>query len=394
MLFFDVLKLSAINAFRGKMRTVLTMLSITIGIASVLLVSSIGSSGEAVIIRELKKLGLDGLTVYKSEGKGESILVAEDAERLKKRFSEIEAAIPVVLEIGTYKMNQQQGNTVLLGVGGAADSVYDVKILHGRIPNESEVRANKRIAIIDDELALKTYKRTNVVGKEISVQINGKSEKFKIIGVIKSQKDGINKLFGNNIPDFVYLPYTTLNQIRDSMEITQIAIKSSKKANNGENFANYINKIKGENVFSAENVSSQMEEISSITGLISLVITAIASIALCVAGIGIMNSMFSSCTERRREIGVCMAIGARFQDILICFLTEAILISLSGGLLGAGIGIFLGNVISNLLKLKYEFNLITLLVSEGVSVLFGIVFSILPAIKAARLDPIKALRRN
>ena len=165
-------------------------------------------------------------------------------------------------------------------------------------------------------------------------------------------------------------------------------------SSNGAEFAEYLNKIKGENAFVSENVSSKMNEIKSITGLISLLITTIASIALCVAGIGIMNSMFSSCTERKREIGVCMAIGAGFSDILICFLTEAVIISLIGGIAGAGIGIFFGSIVSKLLNLKYEFNLITLIITEIISVLFGIVFSIIPAIKAARLDPIKALRRD
>ncbi len=394
MLIRDVLKLSAINAFRGRTRTILTILSVTIGIASVLLVSSIGTSGEAVIIREIEKLGLEGVSVYKNEMGSGTILTAADVEKLKSRFKEIEAAIPIVVEIGSFKMNRTEGSSVLLGVGGAADSVYDVKILHGKIPKESDVISKKRIAVIDDELAMKTYKRTNVVGKKILIGINGKNEEFEVFGVIRSQKDGINKFFGNNIPDFVYLPYTVLNEMRNKNEITQISIKSSNKGTDGSNFADYLNKIKGEEAYLSENVSTKMEEIKSITGLISLLITTIAAIALCVAGIGIMNSMFSSCTERRREIGVCMAIGAGFGDILMCFLFEAIIISILGGFAGAAIGILGGSAVSKILNLQYEFNLITLVVAEIISVLFGIVFSIMPAIKAARLDPIKALRRN
>ena len=391
----DVLKISKLNTFRGKTRAILTILSITIGIAAVLLISSIGKTGERVVVNEIQKMGLQGISIYPTDSGGSEILLASDVDVLKSRFSEIEAAIPMVFDYGSFKFNKISGTGVIIGVGENADEVYDITILHGRIPDISDIERRGRVAVVDDELAIKAYHRTNVVGKKIKVTQNNKTENFEIIGVIKSQKDGINRLFGNNIPDFVYLPYSTLNELREKEEISQIAINSGEKYGDGGIFANFLSKIKGKkNAFYSENVSSKMDEVKKITGLISLLITTIGAIALIVAGIGIMNSMFSSCTERRREIGICMALGAKESDILICFLCEAIIISVIGGTLGGLIGILGGNIISDKLGIEYIFNLKTFLLAEVISIVFGIVFSILPAIKAARLDPIVALRRD
>lgn len=395
MLLRDVLKISKLNTFRGKTRTFLTVFSITIGIASVLLISSIGKTGEKFVINEIEKMGLQGISVYPAATDSSEPLLASDADRLKRRFNEIEAAIPMVFDFGKFKLNRTASSGVFMGVGENADEVYDITIIHGKIPDPSDVERKSKVAVVDDELAMKTYRRTNVVGKKIVVSYNGKTEECEIIGVIKSQKDGINRLFGNNIPDFIYMPYTTLNELRNSEEISQIAINTNANCGDGNDFANFLGKIKGKkDAFYAENVSSKMNEIKSITGLISLLITTIGAIALVVAGIGIMNSMFSSCTERRREIGICMALGAKESDILICFLSEAVIISLIGGTIGGIIGVVGGSIISNKLGLEYLFNLKTFIAAEVISILFGIIFSILPAIKAARLDPIKALRRD
>ncbi len=395
MLFADVLRLSFMNVSRGKTRTLLTVLSITIGIASVLLVSSIGATGERVVVNEIEKMGLQGISIYKQSSSKGGELTDKDIDALRNRFNEIEAVTPMIFETGSFSFSHSSGPCVLIGVGEEATSVYDIKVLHGTPPRKRDIQIKRRVAAIDDELAMRTYKRTNVVGKKIQLKINGKTEEFEIISVIKSQKDGINQMIGNNIPDFIYIPYTTLNNLRDSDEISQISIKTGINPTKINIFADYLNKINNtKDEYVAENVSSKMDEVKSIAGLISMLITAIAGIALCVAGIGIMNSMFSSCVERQKEIGISMAIGAKFKDILICFLTEAIIVSLIGGALGALIGITLGKVISSLIGISFMLNIKTFFVAEIISIVFGIIFSLLPAIKAARVDPIIALRRE
>jgi len=226
MLIRDVIKLSKINVSRGRVRTVLTILSITIGIASVLLVSSIGSTGERILINEIEKMGLQGISVFNENNAEE--LTDRDVTLLKKRFREIESATPMIMDVGSFDFSRISGTAVLIGVGEESTDVYNIRIVHGRKPTIDEIEEKKRVAAIDDELALKAYKRTNVVGKQISVTINGKKENFDIISVIKSQKDGLNRMSGNNIPDFIYLPYTALNEmLEESKENTEPLTLSS-----------------------------------------------------------------------------------------------------------------------------------------------------------------------
>lgn len=392
----DVLKIAIMNALRGKTRSFLTALSIMIGVSSVLLVSSIGTSGETLITREIEKMGLQGISLYQTKDANSVPLNADDAKRLEKRFKTIEQTLPIVFETGTYKMNNFTSGAAILGVGEKADKVYNVSVLHGRIPNDSDVKKKARVVVIDDELAYKTYRRSNVVGKELVLKINNTNEKMQIIGVIKSQIDGINQMLGNNLPDIVYMPYSTLNELRESDELNQISVKCvNEYISDGSEFAEYLSNVKSSpGSYTTENLSQRVNEIKSITGLISLLISAIAAIALCVAGLGVMNTMFSSTAERKREIGVCMAIGARSTDILMCFLTESIIIALIGGTLGAIIGCVITFEISNILNLDFIFNIKSFLTAEIVSFICGGLFSAIPALKASKLQPIDALRQN
>ncbi len=392
----DVLKMSLLNAFRGRIRSVLTALSIAIGVSSVLLVTSIGASGEKVIVREVEKLGLGGIGIYQNSEAKSKALYSEDAESIKKRFKEVSVALPVVLEYGGLRFNKTDTDAVLFGIGEKADQVYDVTVLHGRIPNNSDVKNVKKVAVIDEELALKSYKRTNVIGKEIVINLRDNTEKYQIIGVIKSQKDGINKMLGGSVPDFVYVPYTTLNKMRNSDTLSQISVKCiGSQEENGEKFADYLSRKNGlENAYISENMSSKIGEIQTITGLVSLIISAIAAISLCVAGIGIMNTMFSSTTERYREIGICMAVGACSRDIMLCFFVESIIISLIGGTIGGIIGWLATLGISGALNVESVYSMKTFLFAEMISVFCGGIFSVIPAYKASRLDPIITLRSN
>ncbi len=396
MLIKDILKISLLNALRGRIRTALTALSIMIGVASVLLVESIGSGGEQVIIGEIEKLGLSGIAISQNFNEETTPLCAEDAEALERTFSEISDAMPIVMQYGAIKFNKVISDSVILGVGARADKIYNVNLLYGRVPNEVDIRSNRKVAVIDNELAEKSYKRVNVVGKQIVVNFSGKKEKYEIIGVIKSQKDGINQMLGGGIPDFIYIPYTTVNETRNENSVSQIAVKCiGDDEESGEKFADFLSRRKGfDNAYISENMTSKIGEIKTITNLVSLIISAIAAISLCVAGIGIMNTMFSSTAERYREIGICMAVGASSRDISLCFLAESIIISLIGGTAGALFGWIGILAISNLIGVKSIYSIWTFIGAEVISILCGAIFSVIPAVKASKLDPIITLRND
>lgn len=392
----DIVRLSYLNIFRQKTRNFLNISAVAIGVSSVLLVSSLGTGGEKIINTELQKLGLRGISVFQNQNPNSAPLYAEDAASLEKRFDQIEKTLPIVLETGKLKFNKITSDAVLFGVGENPESVYRVTLLYGRTPNYSDINNKKRVVVIDDELAEKAYRRKNVVGKTITIKFNERSEKFSVIGVIRSQKDGINQFLGNGLPDFVYLPYSTLNELRNKNCLSQIALSCSDEYNSdGSEFAKYLSKIKSApGSYSSKNLSTKVDEIKGISKLVSSVMSAIAAISLIVAGIGIMNAMFSATAERKREIGILMAIGAKEDNILLCFLFEAVIIIFFGGALGTSFAFFILSTISNTFSISLMFELKTFLIIEALSFFCGILFSIIPAVKASKLSPISALERK
>lgn len=398
MLLFDIFKLSAKNAYRGKARAVLTALSVAIGISSVILISTIGDSGKKIVNTELEKLGVDGITIFESQYSVQKPLLASDARLVQSTIKEIEYAQPIVLEYGAFRMNREAGNTLYWGVDSDIEKILDIKMLYGRMPNRLDIRAKNHVAVIDDELAIRSYKRNNVVGKKILLNICGKTYRFDVVGVVKSQKEGLNYLTGGSIPDFIYIPYTTLNSIKNSDNITQIAIKCDNNVipdETGKKATDFLSRIKNNpDGYSSENITGYVENLKSIANIVALLISAIAAISLGVAGLGIINTMLSSVVERRKEIGICMAVGARRTDISACFLTEAVIISVVGGTVGAMSGVGLSIIVTSLLNMESIISPTKIIAAEAVSVLCGTVFSVIPARLASRLDPIEALRNE
>lgn len=396
MFFRDVLRISTANAIRGRVRALLTALSIAIGVSSVMLISTLGDSGTMVINGELDKLGINGITLYANKSTGAEDLQVADAMKIEESVPEIESAQPLVIEMGSYRLKNKQGSIVLWGVDANIQEILGVEILYGRMPNASDVKFSKNVVVIDQALAQKNYKRDNIVGKNIVICSAGNIAKFEVVGIIRSQKDGINQIVGGAIPEFAYMPYTTLNNLRSATNISQIAIKCrdnsiAEEAGNHavEVLSRYHNKPGG---YGSENVSGHVDKLKNIAGLVALLISAIAAISLCVAGLGIMNTMLASTAERRKEIGICMAIGAKRRDIAICFLTESALISAAGGTVGALIGLGISALVTTIFHMPNAFSISKILIAESVSIFCGIIFAVIPALRASKLDPIVVLR--
>jgi len=394
MRMIDVFSISALNVFRRKSKNIITILSVIIGMLSVLLISSIGTSGENFIISEIEKSGLQGIMLSKNNEVKGGRLEESDQLLLKKRFDSITNIVPVVLATGECILNKHSFEAVFLGVGAHADNVYNVNVLHGRIPVDSDVKGRGNVSVVDDEFALKVYKRTNIVGKPLTLVINGKERKTKIIGVISSQKATVNQMFGGEIPDFIYLPYTTLNELKSDTVIDQFAISCNDGyTSDGSEFAQYLSSVKGTpDAYFSTDISSEINNVKKITKIISLVISLISSIALIVSGLGITNAVLSSVIERKREVGICIAIGATEADVLWCFITETIIISFLGGFFGTTIGNIIIAAVFDAVNISYEFKLLNYISAISVAVLIGIISSTIPAIKATRLEPINALK--
>ncbi len=387
----DVLSFAFEAILRGKTRVILTLLSISIGVCSVFLISTLSKNGISAVDRELDKIGFESISVFGSDEN--SKLYIEDIESILKTPG-VDDASPMVIVYGGCRIKNRVQSVLFWGIDSNVTSVLNLQLLHGRLPNQNEINSNRAYAVIDSAFAKKYYKRDNIVGKKLIAQIDGVSREFEIIGIVSPQKDVLNQMVGGAIPEFVYLPYTTLNQIRGKNDITQIALKSSESAKLEHIKTNLLELLskKRQGSFEVENIAGYVDGFRSITALIGLIISAIAAVSLGVAGIGIMNSMLSSVNERKKEIGICMALGANRGDIIRCFLTEGILTTAIGSILGFSLAYGLISLCSGLLNFKITLSFELFLVISLAAVFLGALFSIIPAIRASRLDPIEALK--
>lgn len=393
-----MLHFSMRGVMRGKAKMTLSALAVAIGVSFVLLISSLGEAGRQSIIGQLEQIGISGLTLYADTPATTGTLTAEDASYVEKHVDVVDCAMPVNIEYGGYKLKNWQGSAVIWGIGNQLDRIMNLNVSFGRLPNGTEIEYGVRVAVIDDILAKKVYKRDNIVGKSITLSLGGREEAFKIIGVIRSQKNGLSQLVGESIPEFVYVAHTVLADMTGSDKVDQIAVRcmsgvQPEKA--GQVITQVMNRHHRTKAgYAIENISGYREKLNSVVSLVSLLISAIAAISLGVAGLGVMNSMLSSTSERRREIGVCMAIGAQRRDIAVCFLLEATIVCAIGGLFGVLSGTLMSVAVSSYLSIAPMIKWEHILISEMISSIFGLFFGVVPAIRASGLDPIFALKEE
>ena len=391
----DIMKISFTNIIRAKNRSILTILSICIGVSSVMLISSLGDSGSKLISEEIEKTGITGVTVYSKDT--DVFFSKEYINAIYKHVPYVSEVQPIIIESGNYHIKNQKGNAVIWGIDCNVNAVISLNVLHGRLPSSVDISQKRRVAVVDSEFAQKMYGRTNIVGKEMKITVSNHTERFDIIGVIASQKDGLNQLLGGVIPQFIYIPYKTLGSMRGNDSITQIAVKCVDTDQNdkaGDMSVAVLSRISGlKNAFGYENINTHISQFKNISSIITLLISAIAAISLFVAGLGIMNTMLAAAGERKNEIGIMMAIGAKRRDIASCFIAEAFIISALGGISGAICGMLFSYVITQFLNMPLIISINKLIFVVVLAVVCGMIFAFIPAQRASCLDPVEILHK-
>lgn len=401
MLLIENIKL-ALSAIRvNKMRSFLTMLGIIIGISSVIAITSIGDSAKGAVSKEFEgysanmyvevnwEMTEDGL-------EANDLFYKEDIDALKERFpDEVKYAAPAAGASSDAKIGRLKGKFEMTGVD-ADYFKFDIKskIIYGRSINKSDVVAKKDVVVIEDKAAKFFFNKENVVGQTIPVTILGENKDLTIVGVYKVEKSvfsGINQ----SSSYYCYVPYSiTMGSGEGAQYINIYANEEMDQTTQAEHFVNYFTKIKKEpeGFYKYETAESQLGMINNVLGILSIAIGAIAAISLLVGGIGIMNIMLVSVTERTREIGIRKSLGAQTQDILTQFLIEAMILSVIGGVIGTGLGIGIAALGMTIAGVGVVINPLAIIVAVAFSAFVGIFFGIFPAKKAAKLDPIEALR--
>lgn len=395
--FFESFKMSVQAIMAHKMRSFLTMLGIIIGIASVVSVVALGRGSQQKILENINAIGTNTISVYPGKGYGDrrssriKTLTVADAESLKEQ-NYVESVTPGASMRGTLTYGNQSLSAQLYGVGEQYFDVRGIKLASGRLFDEDDVTQNSQIVVIDDNTKNKLFADgTNPIGQ---IMLFNKRP-LKIIGVAQPNNSG----FADSDTLQMYTPYTTLmNRISGSKYITSVTVKIKDSVNSQTAEKGIIELLKarhGTEDFFTRNSDTIKQTIESTTGTMTLLISCIALISLVVGGIGVMNIMLVSVTERVKEIGIRMAIGARQHNILEQFLIEAVLICVIGGLVGVLFS-FAISVLFNLLASDFamSFSTISIVMAVLCSTVIGVVFGFMPAKRASQLNPIDALSRD
>ena len=385
----------------NKLRSLLTMLGIIIGVAAVIALVSIGNGVKQDIEDSISSLGSNLLVVLPgaprtpgarpSQGSMKSLKIS-DYEAIAK-LEGVKAASPMTN--GSYVVIYQKKNwtTSVAGVNANFQDVNNWTMTSGRFFSDKNVQNRERVAVVGQTVVKNLFADEDPVGKEIRV----KNIPFRVIGVLKSKGNGT---MGNDQDDTVLIPYTTsMERVEgiDYLRRVYVVAKDDESIDrlqaDIENLLRVRHNIKDTNLddFNIQNMKSIMETVAQTTGTFTLFLGAVAAISLVVGGIGIMNIMLVSVTERTREIGVRKALGATYSVIVTQFLIEAVVISLMGGFIGIAFGIGASKVIGMVSGMSTVVSVPTIIMSFAFSMAIGLIFGIYPARKAAKLNPIDAL---
>ncbi|WP_314826116.1 ABC transporter permease [Selenomonas noxia] len=393
----------AVNALlANKLRSLLTMLGIIIGVGAVIAMVSIGMGVRTSVADSFASLGSNMLIIMpgstnhggvRGAAGSRKSLKYDDAKAIESKIKGVDYVSPTVSSSYQVVNGNLNWNTSVEGVTPELMQIRALKVENGSFISASDMNKRSRVAVIGPTVAANLFGAENPVGQNIRIN----NQPFKVIGITASKGQSI----GQDQDDVIYIPLTTAQERMlaiTHIHSVNIQVSSPEKMDQVqaeiENLLRQRHHIRAgmEDDFTVRNMTSLMESFTENTNMITLLLGSIASISLLVGGIGIMNIMMVSVTERTREIGIRKALGATSSNVLMQFMIESMVIGIVGGVIGIASGILLSKAIGAFGGLTTTVDILPVLVSFSFAVGIGLFFGIYPARKAARLDPIDALR--
>ena len=399
MLFWTVFKVGIKSLLASKLRSILAMLGIIIGVGAVIAMLAIGSGAQKQVMDRFNAMGTNLLIVQPGQrGTGgvasglQQNLTLEEAQAIAREVPGIALIAPVVQGNAQIKYANRNARTTVIGTATTYQRLRDIQLDRGRPFTEGEVDRMSRVAIIGPVAAKNIFGASDALGE--TIKVNGIN--FQVIGVTKPKGEG-----WMSPDDRITVPYTVAMQLLFGVtKLRQVEIQAADGAELATVQEGVTKLLRREHRiaqgadddFQVTNMADIRESANEVTGIFKYLLGGIAAISLLVGGIGIMNIMLVTVTERTREIGIRKAIGARDAHILLQFLVESVIMSGLGGVIGLGVGSGAALLIAKYSPLNTVLDLASALMSMGVAAGVGIFFGFYPAWRASRLDPIQALR--
>jgi putative ABC transport system permease protein len=404
MNFIESVKMAGQTLLANKIRSSLTMIGMIVGNASVIAMIGIGEGTQKFVAGQVQALGTNILTVRpgvpnarrSSMGNAPQTLILEDAKAIATQVPSVQGVSAELNSSEIVRYSNKNVSALIFGTIPEFLEVRNFEMAKGRFLTELDVKQSNQVVVLGSELAEKLFGNTNPLGEQVRIQ----NVSVKVIGVLAPKGTS----FGTNFDNSAAVPIATMaNRIvgRKSpygLAVTSIfiSIKDQSQMDAAqfqvENLLRLRHKITTEDDFTVRNQKDLMARMGAISGALTLMLTAVASISLLVGGIGIMNIMLVSVSERTQEIGLRKAIGASQQDILFQFIIEAVILSAAGGIVGTCVGVGGILLVGNFTPLQAGISPVAIALAVSVSGAVGLFFGVVPARQAAKLDPIAALR--
>lgn len=409
MYLLDAIKTAERSLLTNKRRAVLTILGIVIGITAVIVITAVGAGAQSLIISQVNSVGSNLVSILPGGGDSKSppafafgiviiTLKTGDLDAIRREVPEAVATSGIVTSNETVSWENESNNYSITGCSDEYPQVINLEMSDGRWFSADEANGLGRVAIIGDKVKTDLFGDQDPIGQRIKI----KKESFTVIGYLKAQ----GSVLGQNLDTIVYLPVSSEQKLILGIDYLNFA---RVKVDNAADVGPVISEIESilrqrhnidnpaDDDFSVRSQAQALDLLTQITSYLSFFLTAIAAIALLVGGIGIMNIMLVSVTERTKEIGLRKAVGAQEGQILLQFLLEAIFLTIIAGIVGIILGAFISFLISLVMRyLGYSWQFVisagSILLAVGVSGIIGLAFGYYPAARAAKLDPIEALR--
>ncbi|MBE6086121.1 MAG: FtsX-like permease family protein [Selenomonas ruminantium] len=403
MLFSESFQMALISLYANKMRSLLTMLGIIIGVAAVIALVSVGMGVRSNVTNSIASLGSNMLIISPGSSNRGGVrgaagsmqtLKYDDAKAIKDKIKNIDYVSPSVSSSYQIVYGNNNWKTSVQGVTAEFMSIRSLTIGYGSFITADDMNKRNRVAVIGTTVASNLFAKENPVGKNIRIN----NQPFKVIGLLESKGQSS---VGQDQDDVIYIPLTTAQERMLGITYVQsINVQVSSQEKMEQVQAEIENLLRSrhhilagkDDDFNVRNLTSLMETVNQSTSMLTLLLGAIAGISLIVGGIGIMNIMMVSVTERTREIGIRKALGATFMNIMTQFLIESMVIGIIGGIIGIIVGCGASQIIAKVGNFTTVITITPIIISFIFSVGIGLFFGIYPARKAAKLDPIEALR--
>ncbi len=393
-------------------RSLLTMLGIIIGVASVIAIVTVGNGGRDYIVGMIEALGSNmvSITVATDAATVNDYITDEDIIAIKNLDS-IDTVSPMAFNMASCESDRENGTAMIMA--GTTDLRYimNTQMMYGRFYNDDDFKAARNVVCIDNLSAFTLFGRENCVGEKISITYNGKTVSFKIIGVgdstsmmnmdveSMSQMMENTSMMGTMVT--MMMPSTTYNEFygqSGKYQMVYLTANDDRFLDSAGASAANVLKVRHSNsdrdIYKVTNMATYIELIDTVINVFTAFIAAVGAISLVVGGIGVMNIMLVSVTERTREIGIRKALGAKTSTIMLQFLTESVILCSIGGFIGLVIGVAGALAVAAYVNVPIAIKFSTILLAVGFSSAIGIFFGIYPARRAAKMLPIDALRRD